>query len=84
MTINVSNAGNVTADYDKTCDVATKILVAIRDESIGYGALGCALALARLCYPDGALPPQTEVKLVGELIEWCGQNISLGPPVLVH
>lgn len=76
--------GQVTADYQTAEAISQKILESIRTEQIGYSALGCAIALARLANPDQRLTPQIEVQFVGDLMEWVGLYFDAKDTGVVH
>ena len=77
MTIEHSSDGTVTADYARANDISMQILSFLRAEPIGYGAMGCALTIGRLANPDVRLSPFTEVKFVGELMEWVDDYFTI-------
>ena len=84
MTLEYSSGGLVTADYEKVSEVCITVLDAIRTESIGYGILGCALALGRLASPEVRLPPKQEIRFVADLMEWVNGYIVTDVKGLTH
>ena len=84
LTIEIGQDGTITADYSRVNDISLILLNSIKTEPIGYGALGCALALGRLANSETKLSPSVESKFVGDLMEWVDSYFSIPDSLVMH
>lgn len=84
LTLILSNDGILTADYQKADEISQDILLALRQESVGYASLGTALTLARLANPDCRLSPSVEVRFVGDCMEWVDTYFVIPEQAVKH
>ena len=64
--------------------ISDQILQTLKEEQIGYAAMGCALALARLSNSDMPITPLGEIKFVGALMEWVDSYFTIPVSGTVH
>ena len=71
---NGGSASSIQVSFAKTEEVAETVVGALASANVplGYGILGCALAILRLSLSKDSLSAEEEIKFVQDLTDWVG------------